>query len=332
MIDNEKLLAEISPDAPTGADVEYDSDFIALEIAARGKPEQQVGTTVVPAEEPDWVDVRKRAETLFSRTKDLRVAVLLTRALIQSDGMQGLASGLWITKELMTRYWDRLYPLLEDDDPIARLNALAILADNDGVIRDVRNIYIVAPGKHGRVSVKDVLMVQGKFPAAGNVLSQQELAGIISRANQNAEVPLESIATALRSVKELRVFLNEKVGADRAPDLKQLEDMLKTVMQVCETVIGPSETIADLTSESDTETTENKGQLKSMNEIRSREDALQVLSRVCEFLERTEPANPAPLFIRRAQQLMKKNFAEIIQELVPDSWSQIQKMTGTDKK
>jgi hypothetical protein len=53
--------------------------------------------------------------------------------------------------------------------------------------------------------------------------------------------------------------------------------------------------------------------------IRTREDAIRMLDRVCEYMERTEPASPAPLLIRRAQRLMNKSFVEIIEDLTPDS-------------
>lgn len=81
MIDLEVLLTEIAPDLPCGPDLAYEAGFQELELAARGKPEQQFGETLIRAEEPDWNEVRTRALALFSRTKDLRVAVLLTRAL-----------------------------------------------------------------------------------------------------------------------------------------------------------------------------------------------------------------------------------------------------------
>ena len=50
----EALTAPISPDNPCGADLEYDPAFAELERAAQGKPEQQIGNTVVPAADPDW--------------------------------------------------------------------------------------------------------------------------------------------------------------------------------------------------------------------------------------------------------------------------------------
>jgi len=63
-------------------------------------------------------------------------------------------------------------------------------------------------------------------------------------------------------------------------------------------------------------------------ELRTRDDAVQLLELVCNFLERTEPSNPAPLFIRRAQRLIKKSFLEIVRDLMPDSLSQLEKLAG----
>ena len=95
-IEIEALIAPVFADAPCGPDLEYDPDFTALEQAARGKREQQVGDKIVPAEEPDWGDVRRRAESLFSRTKDIRVAMLFTRAQTRGEDIVGPPSrALW---------------------------------------------------------------------------------------------------------------------------------------------------------------------------------------------------------------------------------------------
>ncbi len=52
------------------------------------------------------------------------------------------------------------------------------------------------------------------------------------------------------------------------------------------------------------------------------------LDRACEWLERHEPTNPAPLLIRRAQRLMGKNFLEIIRDLAPAGIDQIENIAG----
>ena len=170
IINIESLLGAISGDTPSGLDLEYDQDFMALDQAARRKPEQQFGDTIVAAEEPDWDDVRKRAEALFSRTKDLRVGLFLTRALARTGNFVGLAAGLKLVHELLSRYWDNVHPQLDpddDNDPTMRLNALSQLADAETLVREVRAIHLVAPGRHGKLSVKDILVLAGKLPAAG---------------------------------------------------------------------------------------------------------------------------------------------------------------------
>jgi type VI secretion system protein ImpA len=63
-------------------------------------------------------------------------------------------------------------------------------------------------------------------------------------------------------------------------------------------------------------------------DIRSREDALRQLDRVIDFLQRTEPGNPAPLLIERAKRLVGVSFMDIMADLAPDAVSTIQNITG----
>jgi type VI secretion system protein ImpA len=49
---------------------------------------------------------------------------------------------------------------------------------------------------------------------------------------------------------------------------------------------------------------------------------------VCEFLERTEPAHPAPLLIRRAARLLDLSFLDIIRDIAPGAASQIEDLGG----
>ena len=60
IIDVEKLLAPVDGESPVGADLSYDPSIMEIEQLAAGKPEQQIGDTIVPAEDPDWKELRKR--------------------------------------------------------------------------------------------------------------------------------------------------------------------------------------------------------------------------------------------------------------------------------
>ena len=94
MIDIESLLEPTGEEPPCGPDLEYDAAFLALDQSARGKSEQQFGDTVIPAEEPVWGEVCGAAVEVLGRSKDLRVAVLLARAWVHTEGFAGLLPGL----------------------------------------------------------------------------------------------------------------------------------------------------------------------------------------------------------------------------------------------
>lgn len=83
----------ISADAPAGVNIEYDSRFLELQSAAEGKPEQQYGDTIIPAEEPDWAMVEKLCNQLLAESKDLRVLAYYTQALTAKHGLIGFCAG-----------------------------------------------------------------------------------------------------------------------------------------------------------------------------------------------------------------------------------------------
>ena len=64
-VDVAALLTPISPDAPSGADVEFDPAFFELEALMRGKPEERMGNAVKAAEEPDFAHAKSAALVAF---------------------------------------------------------------------------------------------------------------------------------------------------------------------------------------------------------------------------------------------------------------------------
>ena len=332
-LDADTLLAPISEEAPSGPDLTYDAEFLALEQAARGKAEQQFGDTVIAAEEPDWRDVRARAEALLQRSKDLRVAVLLARALTRMDRMEGLAAGLGLIRELLGRYWDTLHPELDhedNDDPMMRLNALGPLSDPETFLRDVRNTDVLASAQHGRVGVRDILVVAGKLPAGGEAtLSETQIEGILRAGSAENPAPLQATIAAAEAIAALDALLSEKGVMTQAPDLRPLNDMLHALTPACAAALGATQAVTD---EAVSGEAGQEGAPRAPGQIRNRDDAIQMLDRICTFIEQTEPSNPAPLLIRRAQRLMSRSFVEIIEDLAPESLAEIQKLAGLAEK
>ena len=335
MIDIEKLLAEFADGSLCGPDLEYDPQFIALESAARVKPEQQIGDKIIPAEQPDWGVVRQQAEALLSRSKDLRIAVLLTRALVRSNNLPGLCAGLTLVHGLLDRYWEHVHPVPVPDDPddiIIRLNALAPLSDSEAMLLDVRSALVVVTGPHGRVSVRDILVAFGKLqPGKGEtVLSPAQIESAIAAAVAQDAGLIDAARVSAGLVNSIYSLLSDKVGSERATDLRPLSVILKAVVQACSGVVGepgnPAQEGEVAVGASSIEAL--PGRTVVAGEIRSSADAMRVLDSVCKFFELTEPGNPAPLLIRRAQRLINKNFVEIMQDLAPDSLNQIRNIAG----
>jgi type VI secretion system protein ImpA len=62
--------------------------------------------------------------------------------------------------------------------------------------------------------------------------------------------------------------------------------------------------------------------------VRSTDDVLLAIDRICQYYERSEPSSPVPLLLRRARRLVCKSFLDIIDDLAPDSIGHIRTITG----
>jgi type VI secretion system protein ImpA len=333
MLDVGTVLAETRELPPCGPNLEHDLSFFELEEAARGKPEQRTGDAVKPAEEPNWPKVIDRAQAILNRSKDLRAAVHLTRALTCTEGLPGLATGLSLVHGLLERYWDGIHPVLEadrDNDPTERLNALAPLVDPEVILKDVRDAYLVNSREQGQIRARDIEVALGRLaPSRAADASMLKPLGQLHALIGAAFASDRSVPSAVREAHEhavaIQTLINERVGAARALDLAPLLQPLASLLEACDAALGvKNETPRDGHAES----SDGAARPSVTGEIRSRDDAVQMLELVCQYLERHEPSNPAPLFIRRAQRLIKKSFLEIVRDLMPDSLSQLEKLAG----
>ena len=116
MLNLEELLAPIAGDAPCGEDLAFSPDLDAVNRARQADdPSIDQGAWVTTLKEADWKFVGKQCSMLIAqRSKDLQLAVWLTEASAKTAGLRGLADGLTLLADLCERYWDDLYPALDD--------------------------------------------------------------------------------------------------------------------------------------------------------------------------------------------------------------------------
>src|SRR6185369_6583172 len=123
----EKLLQPVSTEQPCGQDLSNDPAFDELQTILKGKPEVEMGAVKKPAEPPDWLKLQEKSADFLAKSKDLRVAIMLSCGLLKTGGFGGFADGLRLIRGLLEQFWGNLYPPLDvadNNDPTQRLNAL----------------------------------------------------------------------------------------------------------------------------------------------------------------------------------------------------------------
>lgn len=117
MIPVEELLQPIAEDKPSGADIRYDPVYDAIREARREDDELNQGAWQIERKTADLPKVISLStDTLRKKSKDLQIAAWLTEALLRKESFTGLAGGLKLLSGLIEKYWDTLYPVLEDGD------------------------------------------------------------------------------------------------------------------------------------------------------------------------------------------------------------------------
>jgi type VI secretion system protein ImpA len=333
------LLLPIREDAPAGDDLEYDPAFTALLSAAEGKPEQQFGDTVIPAVEPDWRQVGEQAQALLRRSKDMRTAVLLLRASTRLAGINGFDAGLALLHGLLVRYWPTIHPQLDadddnDNDLTMRLNALAPLTDEGMVLRDLYDARIGDSRASGPVMVRTLLAAYGTLPAPANVpgASVAHIQGALQHILADHPQALQAMSDLRGLVGQLEALLKEHTGGEAGLDLSKLRATVGVLYKAAAAAGSPATDGAepDGTAVEPTESTRHASPptAAGTGEIRSRDEALQMLDRVIDYLTKTEPGNPAPLLIGRAKQLIGVSFLDIMANLAPNALDTIETVTG----
>jgi type VI secretion system protein ImpA len=330
-------------DPACGEDLEWDNDFLEMTQAAAGKPGTQFNDDkdAVP---PDWRSVHRLAESLFERTRDVRVALYWARAQLNLEGATTLPDSFRLIHGLLDRYWDDVHPRPDDGDAYARINALNDMASVAGLYGDLRQATIFASRSVGELHGREVEIALGVLDARDGEppYTTAHLEQMLSAAvEENAELRTFP-QRAVDQLEKITGLMNERVGYAAAPDLGTLNRLLSGLAGMM-----PGETASSGESSYDEGSADGGDGASSgdappssaaprraargaglAGSVDSREDALRAIDMVCAYLDRTEPTNPAQFFLRRARKLVDKNFLELVRELAPESLDQVARVMG----
>ena len=311
--------------APCGPDLEYDNDFLALSQAAAGKPETQFA----PAEAPDWRAAFDLAGTLLDRSRDLRIAIVWLRAGMHLHGFGFLPQGLRLLSGFVESMWDHVHPLPdpEDGDPYARVNALTLLREQAGLLGDVRSTKVVNDRAVGVLTAGAIEVALGVAAARGDesAMSRDQVSQMVNASLETTPELRSWALDAQKLARNLAALTTDKLGASDAPDLKPLLSLLGAVVAVL-----PVEAAAQDDDSEDSGAGKAGLRRGLAGAVTTRDEAIRAIDMVCAYLEAAEPTNPAPLFLRRARQLISHNFLQLMKELAPDAMNDVARIVGVD--
>ncbi|MCM8612049.1 type VI secretion system protein TssA [Accumulibacter sp.] len=336
-------LQPVAGEDPCGDNLEYDAEFQQLEEAATEKRGEEFGrdggdVMRIEGKAANWNEVRTLAEGLLARSKDLRVAVYLTRALLHTQGFSGIADGLALINGLFEKFWEGVHPRLEEEDQDAtiRVNALVPLGSLDAVVADVRGSMVLKSRRYGQLAVREIEIAQGRLkpPADARVHSESEL-GVLLAAAVEEDPGIRRVAgQALASLKAVTAIISERAGESVGVDFKALQTVLFNVDQAFASAV-PEDLAADAATDVASEApgspdlpTGRARAAAAAGEISSREDVVRILGRLCDYLVRHEPTNPVQILLRRAQRMMNMSFLELMHDLAPDGLEQAETVVG----
>src|SRR5215471_13765922 len=127
------LLNPISEAKPSGANLRYDPVSDQIKEARREDFDAPQGDWKSALKVADYVKVIKLAgEALATRGKDLQVAVWLVDAHVRREGFAALAPGFQLLHDLLDKFWDTIYPEIDDGDAEVRAAPLEWLGSRLG--------------------------------------------------------------------------------------------------------------------------------------------------------------------------------------------------------
>ncbi|WNG35729.1 type VI secretion system protein TssA [Archangium violaceum] len=338
--DLQSLLQPISPEAPSGRNLRYETIYERIREARREEdPSLPQGVWQVSLKRADWAQVSALCQQALAReSKDLQLAVWLTEAWVMQQGFPGLRWGMNLSTTLVERFWDSLWPTLDDGDPETRLSLLKWLDDRLFIALGKQPlIRPPAPGAatYGFADWQQLLLrekqssrqeAEQKAQSDGTdppPLTRERFMAAASQIPAPTFAALaQQLTDALEAISALEQALDTRLGQSSAA-LRRTRAVLGDIQALLAPLKGNS---SHSRREAPPEATPEPGapplpfgpgQVPSV--IQSRSEAYQLLGLAADYLLRTEPHSPVPYLVKRAMAWGQLPLDKLLEELVPDS-------------
>ena len=340
-INKERLLQPVSEDEPCGEDLSDLTEYYVLEELVKGKEETQFSE----AEPPDWPKVLTTATELLEQGKELWVVVHLMTALVVLDGAKGLSDGLDLLNGIIERFWDDLYPELDDDDENPAEQRMNILNNLTAVgsmfFEGIKDIPLCKSRQLGTFTWRHILLADGEIsPAKDQEVPQTALieAAIKESDPEFISEVHQALSQSVQYIQEMDQWLTERVGSfDNTSKVMELAGLLERMLGKIQSVSHVDHG-ADEQGDGDENLREQMPVADSdaaapphpasQGEITSQRDVIVLLNHVSLWYAAHEPSSPVSLLVDRARNLVGKTFRQIIKEIADQAENQVTELFG----
>lgn len=329
------LLQSKGDDLPSGENLEYDTVFTEMELAAQPGEEVQIGDEIRAAEDPDYSEVQTKALEVLERSHDLRAAVFLADAILHSEGLTGFADATGYIRGCLEQFWDTCHPELDEDDgdPTMRINAVQGLCGQPGgmagpspVYRSLRRVALTDSRSFGRMSLRDIEIAEGQIAAPSGMENVPDTA-TIGAAFQDTDddilaARLDAARRAGEDIRAISAAFDEHTPG-QGPELDPLIKLINQIAKRLAEYAGGAEAEEQGSAETgeaggeDVEAGPAQRPVAGGGAINSPTDVANTLDRIISYYHRHEPSSPIPLLLTRAKRLVNADFLTIMQDMAP---------------
>lgn len=237
-MDIDPILTPIPGDNPSGENLRYTSVYDEIQEARRADDLLDQGDWQHEIKTADWNAVFTLSkDALINRTKDLQIAAWLMEALTITKGFEGVSQGLEIIIQLLGRFWDTLYPEIEEDDLDYRIGPLEFI--NDKLWFPIKEIPLTDPGKtqgFSWINWQESRNAGDEKSTEDNLSAREFDAAVASSSRAYYETLFENISQCVELFTTLDNLVDEKFGRE-APRLAELNSSLDNCFNLVTSIV-----------------------------------------------------------------------------------------------
>lgn len=321
------LLAPISSENATGKPSRYSTEYDTLRTLRQTieHPDQDKFKI-------DWDAISSSSQKILSTlSKDLQVAAWLTEAWIHTKGLKGLENGINLIRQLCNKYWDTLYPQLDDD---LEYRFVPFIWIDEKMVDALLYVPITAPLQEETpdyylFDLIDARQLERTLQRAGpkreNVIKDAESSGrpffkdLFKSAVNTPELfyndLIKNCEQSYKELAKLRDYLEEK-SSEHSPTFKNLFTKLEEINLFAEKALEDIEQ-PPVTSKTPPKTakidpTPPPQKKQSLEDY----EISELLNALIDRVQKEDAKSPIIHLLRKAKEWSKMNAGDLLMDLV----------------